>query len=422
MSMHPPPQPQPPQPSPHYPMQGATHPLASTSTLGVRHAPEDSDQDTPQKKQKRRRQALSCTECKRRKIKCDRANPCGPCVRRGEQSKCQWHIIEPLEKYVSRAEFDELKTRVEQLEAMVLRGGPSTSSPTAPISRRASPPPEPIQGTAITPYQAYGTSGAVASYPLRPTSPRSPVRGREPPPPSGYVAAPPLPGTSPPISYRAPPHASGSRSPGGALGASTAACAHSEYWQWHHCGRNGLTALAAQANAGVTEPERAALDRPSTAVVDFLGRADEPIQHRPQASAAAASPAKKSQRADESAAGPSSAHAAARPGHRGSVPSPPYSHRRHPQAGPGLEARPLSPPSTSMHPHSRSHAHTHPHHHSPRSSQHSHHHTHSGSSADIPRPPALSASSGSSSSPSRASHGDDDPAMDRSAAPPHDPA
>ena len=56
------------------------------------------------------------------------------------------------------------------------------------------PPPEPIQGTAITPYQAYGTSGPVASYPLRPASPRSPVRGREPPPPSAYVAPPP-PGT-----------------------------------------------------------------------------------------------------------------------------------------------------------------------------------------------------------------------------------
>ncbi|RPD66540.1 hypothetical protein L226DRAFT_519886 [Lentinus tigrinus ALCF2SS1-7] len=218
------PPPQPPLPSPPYPMQGATHPLASTSSLGVRHAPEDSDQDAPQKKQKRRRQALSCTECKRRKIKCDRANPCGPCVRRGEQTKCQWHIIEPLEKYVSRAEFDELKARVDQLEALVIRGGPSTSSPSAPISRRASmsammpmtsgPPPEPIQGTAITPYQAYGTSGPVASYPLRPASPRSPVRGREPPPPSAYVVPPPPPGTSPPMSYRPPPPlASGSARP-----------------------------------------------------------------------------------------------------------------------------------------------------------------------------------------------------------------
>ena len=35
-------------------------------------------------------------ECKRRKIKCDRTHPCGPCARRSEQEKCQWHVIEPV--------------------------------------------------------------------------------------------------------------------------------------------------------------------------------------------------------------------------------------------------------------------------------------------------------------------------------------
>lgn len=29
---------------------------------------------------KRRRPAVACTECRRRKVKCDRASPCGPCV------------------------------------------------------------------------------------------------------------------------------------------------------------------------------------------------------------------------------------------------------------------------------------------------------------------------------------------------------
>ncbi|KAJ7844592.1 hypothetical protein B0H14DRAFT_2585105 [Mycena olivaceomarginata] len=42
-------------------------------------------------KKRRRRQALSCTECKRRKIRCDRA----PCVGRGDQAKRQWHVVEP---------------------------------------------------------------------------------------------------------------------------------------------------------------------------------------------------------------------------------------------------------------------------------------------------------------------------------------
>lgn len=207
-------------------MQGATYPLTSTSSLGVRGAPEDSDQEASQgrQKQKRRRQALSCTECKRRKIKCDRANPCGPCVRRGEQTKCQWHIIEPMEKYVTRAEFDELKARVQELEA-VLRGAPPTHSSSGSISRRASvsammpmtsgPAPEPIQGTAITPYQAYGTPGAVSSYSLRPASPRSPVRGGE---ASPYHRIP-NPGAtrSPTIGYRPP-----SNMPGGSGGAARA--------------------------------------------------------------------------------------------------------------------------------------------------------------------------------------------------------
>ncbi|KAE9410489.1 hypothetical protein BT96DRAFT_378382 [Gymnopus androsaceus JB14] len=81
---------------------------------------EDADPQGPPKK-KRRRQALSCTECKRRKIKCDRNQPCAPCTRRGEQSKCQWHVVEPVEKYVSRAEYDELKSRFEHLETIVQR-------------------------------------------------------------------------------------------------------------------------------------------------------------------------------------------------------------------------------------------------------------------------------------------------------------
>ncbi|KAJ7808013.1 hypothetical protein B0H14DRAFT_2871480 [Mycena olivaceomarginata] len=68
-------------------------------------------------KKKRRRQALSCTECKRRKIRCDRTQPCAPCVRRGDQAKCQWHVVEPAtEKYVPRTEHDALCARVNALE------------------------------------------------------------------------------------------------------------------------------------------------------------------------------------------------------------------------------------------------------------------------------------------------------------------
>ncbi|EIM86402.1 uncharacterized protein STEHIDRAFT_139316 [Stereum hirsutum FP-91666 SS1] len=77
----------------------------------------DGDDALRRPKQKRRRQALSCTECKRRKIKCDRAHPCGPCTRRNDQHKCQWHVIEPVDKYVSRAEHEQLKTRLATVES-----------------------------------------------------------------------------------------------------------------------------------------------------------------------------------------------------------------------------------------------------------------------------------------------------------------
>lgn len=106
-------------------------PCTPPTTLGCRKAsvvfdrPEEVEDNTgaavPPVKKKRRRQALSCTECKRRKIKCDRAHPCSQCSRRGEQSRCQWHIIEPIEKCVTRAEHEELKTRVVELSEEVQR-------------------------------------------------------------------------------------------------------------------------------------------------------------------------------------------------------------------------------------------------------------------------------------------------------------
>ncbi|KAI0780520.1 hypothetical protein BD413DRAFT_618715 [Trametes elegans] len=208
-SMQPPPPLPPPQPpravSPY--MHGATYPLPSASTLGVRPAPDDSDPETSQgrQKQKRRRQALSCTECKRRKIKCDRANPCGPCVRRGEQAKCQWHVIEPMEKYVTRSEFDELKARLLDLEHTVTRAlGPAPRPASATMPMTSGHPAEPVHGTAILPYQAYGAPPAVP-YPPRPASPRSPVRGGEHPPPpmpSHYYRHPMS--RSPTVAYRHP--------------------------------------------------------------------------------------------------------------------------------------------------------------------------------------------------------------------------
>lgn len=97
--------------------------------------PPDSDvEEQGPPKKKRRRQALSCTECKRRKIKCDRAQPCGPCSRRGEANKCQWNIVEPTDKYVTRAEYDELKYRFDNLEASIARLLPGFAATSGPVA------------------------------------------------------------------------------------------------------------------------------------------------------------------------------------------------------------------------------------------------------------------------------------------------
>lgn len=42
----------------------------------------------------RNRTALSCQECKRRKIKCDRTSPCSACCRRGEEKTCRWEVVQ----------------------------------------------------------------------------------------------------------------------------------------------------------------------------------------------------------------------------------------------------------------------------------------------------------------------------------------
>ncbi|THH19801.1 hypothetical protein EW146_g1435 [Bondarzewia mesenterica] len=104
-------------------------PAAGYFNTGIVDSEPDADTESSRPKQKRRRQALSCTECKRRKIKCDRQHPCGPCARRNDQHKCQWHVVEPIDKYVTRAEFDDLKIRFDTLEAMVLRIQPSIIVP-----------------------------------------------------------------------------------------------------------------------------------------------------------------------------------------------------------------------------------------------------------------------------------------------------
>lgn len=46
------------------------------------------DEQEEQRPQRRRRPPLSCTNCRRRKLKCDRSQPCGQCVRSKTTDEC----------------------------------------------------------------------------------------------------------------------------------------------------------------------------------------------------------------------------------------------------------------------------------------------------------------------------------------------
>ncbi|GAA5910772.1 Zn(II)2Cys6 transcription factor [Sporobolomyces salmoneus] len=71
---------------------------------------------------KRSKQVLSCSECKRRKIKCDRCQPCSACVKRGAPNDCCWEDakIEPERQPFALVEdVDEMRERLALLERFI---------------------------------------------------------------------------------------------------------------------------------------------------------------------------------------------------------------------------------------------------------------------------------------------------------------
>jgi hypothetical protein len=65
-------------------------------------------------RQKRARTQLSCTPCRTGKLKCDRASPCEPCVKRGREAAC----IYPPPPVKSKP--TNVKGRIRQLESLVV--------------------------------------------------------------------------------------------------------------------------------------------------------------------------------------------------------------------------------------------------------------------------------------------------------------
>ena len=71
------------------------------------------------------RKILSCTSCRRRKIKCERTNPCGPCLESGIESIYPTRRVRASRGKTDalKARDDELLDRIRDLESMLAERG-----------------------------------------------------------------------------------------------------------------------------------------------------------------------------------------------------------------------------------------------------------------------------------------------------------
>ncbi|KAA1472180.1 hypothetical protein DENSPDRAFT_930103 [Dentipellis sp. KUC8613] len=84
------------------------------------HSPED---DGPHRKRtKRGRGPLSCKECRRRKLRCDRNIPCSSCIKRGEGNVCEWDEKPPeipSQPFALASDLDAALQRISKLESLI---------------------------------------------------------------------------------------------------------------------------------------------------------------------------------------------------------------------------------------------------------------------------------------------------------------
>ncbi|GAA6061119.1 hypothetical protein JCM10212_006150 [Sporobolomyces blumeae] len=76
--------------------------------------------DRPSAKKKHKgRAVLSCASCKKRKVKCDRRQPCNTCILRGEAERCSWD--DPLanpesQPFALATQYDDVIARLDRIE------------------------------------------------------------------------------------------------------------------------------------------------------------------------------------------------------------------------------------------------------------------------------------------------------------------
>ncbi|GAA6027501.1 hypothetical protein JCM8097_007893 [Rhodosporidiobolus ruineniae] len=92
----------------------------AASSHSHRHDHDDSTAAGGKKvKKTRNRKPSSCKACRKRKLRCNRADPCDQCTAKGEAHLCDWEGAEPLYKVRNEADTEELRNQVARLESLV---------------------------------------------------------------------------------------------------------------------------------------------------------------------------------------------------------------------------------------------------------------------------------------------------------------
>ncbi|KAL7416324.1 hypothetical protein BDY24DRAFT_379292 [Mrakia frigida] len=92
------------------PTAGPSHKTGGSSTMSF-----GSDEEGEALPRKSQRQPQSCTECTRRKTRCDKGAPCGNCVKRGKSSECRIEVTVKPVTISTRAIAQTAQQEVKQL-------------------------------------------------------------------------------------------------------------------------------------------------------------------------------------------------------------------------------------------------------------------------------------------------------------------
>ncbi|GAA5938050.1 hypothetical protein JCM3775_005323 [Rhodotorula graminis] len=171
--------------------------VKSSGRTGKGRAANDSDGDDGDEGDaggRKRRVPLSCTECVRRKIKCDRGMPCSSCVRRKRVEFCTFEDEDPSTPYAQTTEVRALARRLAHLETLFQLAHPNLHPGSSAASFHASPASlHSLQSPAIqaSPHAGPHHTSPAHAQPALPPPPPPPAsaqqHGAAPPPGPGGV-------------------------------------------------------------------------------------------------------------------------------------------------------------------------------------------------------------------------------------------